>query len=195
MKKLFLSISVILVFVFYIIYQRFGGKVFVWLPSEDKKIRVVRPSSLVTPTDTPQPTTTITPTKIPTKTPADTPARTPPNTPKPTPIPTQTPTPTPTAKPLGPYRDGEYTGNVADAYYGNVQVKAVIQGGHIADVQFLDYPQDRSTSREINSQAMPYLKAEAIQAQSANVDIISGATQTSYAFRESLASALAQAKI
>jgi uncharacterized protein with FMN-binding domain len=41
---------------------------------------------------------------------------------------------------------------------------------------------------------MPYLKQEAIAAQSANVNIISGATDSSYAFRQSLASALAQAK-
>ena len=93
-----------------------------------------------------------------------------------------------------PYRDGVYTGSVADAYYGNVQVAVAIQNGNISDVQFLDYPQDRRTSVSINSQAMPYLRDEAIQAQSAQVDIISGATQTSMAFRESLAYALAQAK-
>ena len=41
---------------------------------------------------------------------------------------------------------------------------------------------------------MPKLKAEAVQAQSSKVDIVSGATQTSEAFRETLAYALAQAK-
>lgn len=95
----------------------------------------------------------------------------------------------------GLYKNGEYTGDVTDAYYGNVQVKAVIVGGKIADVQFLQYPSDRRTSIEINTQAMPYLKQEAIQAQNANVDTISGATQTSRAFRLSLQSALDQAKI
>lgn len=92
------------------------------------------------------------------------------------------------------YKDGQYTGPVTDAYYGYVQVKAVIQNGKLADVQFLQYPNDRQTSREINSQAMPYLRYEAIQAQNAQVDIISGATDTSQAFRESLAIALTQAK-
>lgn len=95
---------------------------------------------------------------------------------------------------MGSYKDGTYTGSIADAYYGNVQVQATIQGGKITDVQFLDYPQDRQTSQEINAQAMPYLKTEAIQVQSANVDIISGATQTSRAFKESLLSALNQAQ-
>lgn len=92
------------------------------------------------------------------------------------------------------YKDGEYTGTVADAYYGPLQVKAIIQGGKIADVQFLDYPQDRRTSVRINRFAVPELTTEAIQAQSANVDVISGATLTSDAFRESLQSALNSAK-
>lgn len=93
----------------------------------------------------------------------------------------------------GQYRDGSYVGNVEDAFYGNVQVKVIISGGQINDVQFLDYPHDRNTSVRINTQAMPYLKQEAIQAQSANVDIVSGATATSEAFIQSLSSALSQA--
>ncbi|HTP11237.1 MAG TPA: FMN-binding protein [Anaerolineae bacterium] len=41
---------------------------------------------------------------------------------------------------------------------------------------------------------MPYLQSEAIQAQSANVDLISGATLTSEAFAESLQAALDNAR-
>jgi len=96
--------------------------------------------------------------------------------------------------PKGQYTDGSYIGTSADAYYGTVQVQAVISGGKIVNAVFLNYPQDRSTSRQINSQAMPYLIQEAIAAQSANVDIVSGATDTSQAFQQSLASALSQAK-
>lgn len=92
------------------------------------------------------------------------------------------------------YRDGSYVGSVADAYYGYVQVKAVIRNGAIADVQFLQYPNTHSYSVYVNSQAMPYLTQEAVQAQNANVDIVSGATQTSLAFIQSLGSALTQAK-
>jgi uncharacterized protein with FMN-binding domain len=94
----------------------------------------------------------------------------------------------------GQYKDGSYTGTVADAFYGPMQVKAVISGGRITDIVFLQYPSDRATSVEINTQAMPYLKAEAIQIQNANVDIVSGATQSSEGFRVTLASALSQAK-
>lgn len=93
------------------------------------------------------------------------------------------------------YQNGEHIGPLVDAYYGNVQVKAVIEGGRITDVVFMDYPHDRQTSERINQQAMPYLKQEAIQAQNAEVDVVTGATQTSLAFRKSLKSALEKAKI
>lgn len=93
----------------------------------------------------------------------------------------------------GQYKNGTYTGSVADAFYGNVQVRVSISGGKLTDVQFLQYPNDRSTSIAINTQAMPYLKQEALQAQSANVQGVSGASDTSAAFQQSLASALAQA--
>ena len=108
-----------------------------------------------------------------------------------TPTPVQT-VPTPKA-PTGQYVDGTYTGSTANAYYGNIQVEAVISGGKLSNVIFLQSPSDRSTSRFINQQAMPELKAEAIQAQSANVDGVSGASDSSAAFKESLSSALSQA--
>jgi uncharacterized protein with FMN-binding domain len=92
------------------------------------------------------------------------------------------------------YKNGIYTGNVTDAYYGNVQVRATIQGGSITDVAFLQYPNTHSTSVQINDQAMPYLQQEAVQAQSASVNVVSGATDTSMAFQQSLASALMQAQ-
>ncbi len=106
-------------------------------------------------------------------------------------------TPTPTASSpttsSGQYHDGRYIGSVADAFYGNVQVRVTVSGGKITDVAFLQYPNDRNTSVMINSQAMPMLRQEAIQAQSANVSGVSGATATSQAFVESLSSALSQA--
>ena len=103
------------------------------------------------------------------------------------------PTPVPTATPQGKYKDGSYTGDVADAFYGNIQVQAIISGGKIIDVKFLQYPNDRGTSREINAQADPMLTQEAIQAQSAQVSGVSGATASSGAFVQSLQSALQQA--
>ncbi len=101
----------------------------------------------------------------------------------------------PTAAPTtgGQYVDGTYTGISADAYYGYIKVQAVIKSGKIVDVVFLQHPNDRATSREINDQAMPYLKQEAISVQNAHVDGVSGATDTSQAFVQSLDSALQKA--
>lgn len=93
------------------------------------------------------------------------------------------------------YKDGTFTGPVVDAYYGNVQVNVTTKSDRIVDVQFLDYPHDRNTSVYINSYATPALRSEAIQIQGAQVDTVSGATATSGGFRNSLASALAQARI
>lgn len=94
----------------------------------------------------------------------------------------------------GQYKDGTYTGSVTDAYYGNVQVSAIVSGGKISSVSFLQYPDTHSESVMINRQAMPYLQQEAIQAQNAQVQIVSGATFTSQAFIQSLSAALSQAK-
>ncbi len=103
-------------------------------------------------------------------------------------------TPTPTTPSSSLYKDGSYTGSQADAQWGFIQVKAIIQNGKITDVQFLQYPNDRNRSVQINAYADPQLTSEAIQAQSATVDVITGATDTSQAFIQSLSDALNQAK-
>jgi uncharacterized protein with FMN-binding domain len=176
-RKFFVSGFVVFSFVAYAIHEHFtaaGGVSSATLPT---------PIALVTQT---------LPTAIPATAAQPTAAPTAPATEPPVP-PTAAPTaPAPIAR--SGYRDGEYAGPVTDAFYGQVQVKAVIQQGKIADVQFLQYPNDRRTSIRINNIAMPYLISEAIQAQSAQVDIISGATLTSQAFAQSLESALVSAK-
>jgi uncharacterized protein with FMN-binding domain len=70
----------------------------------------------------------------------------------------------------------------------------VIQDGAITDVQFLQVPFDRTRSVEISDMAKPLLKMETIQAQAAQVGLVSGATMTSVGFRQAMASALAKAK-
>jgi len=93
----------------------------------------------------------------------------------------------------GPYRDGTYTGQRVYVYYGYVQVQATVTNGFLADVRFLSHPSGRAYSIQVNDYAIPLLRQEALSAQSAPVDTISGATETSGGFRESLASALTQA--
>ncbi len=136
-------------------------------------------------------TTITTPIPIVATNPTPTPIPTP--VPKPTPVVT-TPAPTPVVTTnTGKFKNGTFTGPIVDAYYGNVQVSVVTTGGKLTDVQFLQYPSDRSTSVRINTRAMPILKSEAISAQSAPVNGVSGASETSRAFNTSLASALALA--
>jgi uncharacterized protein with FMN-binding domain len=92
------------------------------------------------------------------------------------------------------YKDGTYNGSVADAFYGKLQVAAVISNGKLTDVTFLQYPNDQKESQQVNGRSNPILKSEAIAAQSAKVDIVSGATQSSEAFQQSLGVALAAAQ-
>lgn len=100
----------------------------------------------------------------------------------------------PSTPPAG-YKDGSYTGDSADASYGNVQVAAIISGGKLTNVNVLQYPDSHGDSVAINQTALPLLKQEAIQAQNPNnVQIISGATFTSEAFIQSLTSALGKAQ-
>ncbi len=113
---------------------------------------------------------------------------------QPTPLPVATaPSKPPVIVTKKGFTDGTFTGNSVDAYYGMVQVKAIIKNGKLSDVVFLDYPQDRSTSLWKSLNAMPILKQEAIATQSSKVNMVSGATDTSRAFVKSLASALSQA--
>ncbi len=93
----------------------------------------------------------------------------------------------------GQYADGTYTGPVVDAYYGLMQIQAIITGGRLTSIKVLRYPNDRRTSIYINRQALPMLRDEVIRAQSANVDIISGATLSSEAFIRSLGAAMRKA--
>ncbi|HEY7135667.1 MAG TPA: FMN-binding protein [Acidimicrobiia bacterium] len=79
--------------------------------------------------------------------------------------------------------------------YGDVQVRAVVQGGRLVDVQALTLPSDRERSARISDFAGPELHDEALQAQSANIDVVSGATYTSEGYAQSLQAALDRAGI
>jgi uncharacterized protein with FMN-binding domain len=94
----------------------------------------------------------------------------------------------------GQYKDGTYTSPVTDAFYGKLQVSVVVKGGVITDVTFPAYPNDNPESVKISGGAIQILRQEALTAQSANVDIVSGATQTSQAFQQALSGILTQAK-
>ncbi|HEX3427481.1 MAG TPA: FMN-binding protein, partial [Candidatus Limnocylindrales bacterium] len=81
-------------------------------------------------------------------------------------------------------------GDVVSTRFGDVQVRLVETAGKITDVQPLQLPFDRRRSDEISRYSEPILHDEALQAQSAQIDTVSGATYTSDAYRTSLQSAL-----
>ena len=87
---------------------------------------------------------------------------------------------------------GVFTGPAVEMQYGPVQIAISVQAGKITDVKALQYPIDRPRSQFINSQAVPLLRSEVLQAQSANINVISGATFTSEAFASSLQAAVEQ---
>ena len=83
-------------------------------------------------------------------------------------------------------------GPVVDTRYGAIQVEIVVSGGQLQDVVALQLPTGRH-SGQISSAVAPILREEALQAQSASIDTVSGATYTSDAYAQSLQAALDQA--
>jgi uncharacterized protein with FMN-binding domain len=74
--------------------------------------------------------------------------------------------------------------------YGPVQVAVTLVSGKLRDVRALQLPSGDGKTNEINSQAGPLLRQEAMTAQGASIDTISGASYTSDGFRQSLQAAL-----
>ena len=85
------------------------------------------------------------------------------------------------------------TGDVAQTRWGPVQVELTVQAGSVTEVRVLQYPTGNSTDEQINSYALPVLIQETLDSQSANIDMVSGATVTSVGYQQSLQSALDQA--
>jgi hypothetical protein len=80
-----------------------------------------------------------------------------------------------------------------DIGYGIVQVRVVLQGGRITDVQSLQLPSG-GRSGSIASYAVPQLRREVLAAQSTNIDTVSGASYTSEGYARSVQSALDSAR-
>jgi len=87
------------------------------------------------------------------------------------------------------------TGEVVQTQWGPVQVELTVSGGSIAQVSVLQYPNDNGTDQQISSYALPILIQETMDAQSAHIDMVSGATYTSHGYLQSLQSALDQAGV
>jgi uncharacterized protein with FMN-binding domain len=79
--------------------------------------------------------------------------------------------------------------------YGPVQVEVTVTGGRITQVTVLQQPNSAQRSVEINTFALPQLRAETLAAQSARIDAVSGATYTTEGYQASLQSALDAAHV
>lgn len=102
---------------------------------------------------------------------------------------TSTPTPGTTPK-SGSNANLVVNGTVAQTRWGPVQVQVHIGGSKITDVAALQVPNGNNRDYEINSYAVPQLRSEVLTAQSANIDVVSGATVTSEGYINSLQAAL-----
>ena len=105
---------------------------------------------------------------------------------------TRPPAATPAPTKAATKGSGTFTGSVVQNPFGEVQVQITLAGGKITDVTALQLP-SHGRSGFISQDVAPILQGEAISAQSANIDTVSGATYTSEAYAQSLQSALDQA--
>ncbi len=87
------------------------------------------------------------------------------------------------------------TGDVQQTVYGPVQVQLTVTSGTITGVTATQSPANDPHSQQINAYAIPVLNQEALQAKSANIALISGATYTSDGYVAALQSALSKAGI
>ena len=90
---------------------------------------------------------------------------------------------------------GTYTGDAVMTRWGVVQVEITVKNGKITKSEAVQYPSDNPRDQEINAYAVPALNDEAVQAQSADIDAVSGATVTSDGYVQSLQSAIDQAHL
>lgn len=103
---------------------------------------------------------------------------------------TSTPDPTASDSTGSTSTDGTFAGDSVPTRFGPVQVQVTVAGGQLVDVHAIDYPNSDRHDQRINAYAIPVLNDEALQARSAQIDAVSGATITSDAYIESLQSAL-----
>jgi uncharacterized protein with FMN-binding domain len=86
-------------------------------------------------------------------------------------------------------------GSVVSTRFGNVQVQITVENGQITKSVVLQVPWNNQKDQQINARAVPTLNSEAVKAQSADIDMVSGATYTSEAYLQSLQSAIDRAHL
>ncbi|CAH0292375.1 hypothetical protein SRABI83_04248 [Arthrobacter sp. Bi83] len=90
---------------------------------------------------------------------------------------------------------GTYDGDIVQTRFGTVQVQVTVKAGAITDVTALKLTDAEGRSMQISNYAAPILRSEVLQAQSAEVQTVGGATVTSNAYLTSLQAALDAANL
>ena len=90
-------------------------------------------------------------------------------------------------------RSGTFVGDVASTQFGDMQVEIIVSTGKITDIKALKLTDQGGRSVQISNYAAPILRTEALKAQSAKINSVSGATYTSDGYATSLQSAIDKA--
>lgn len=90
-------------------------------------------------------------------------------------------------------QDGDYVSERHQYEWGDLRIKVSVHGGQITGVQILQYPDHRSQSLYLSQMAGPILSSEVIKTQKVQVDSVTSATDTSFAFQDTMADIIVKA--
>jgi hypothetical protein len=96
-----------------------------------------------------------------------------------------------------PTRPGHRRTGLSDAFttpFSFIQVRVTFTGRELTRVETVEMTGTGARTQAINSRAEPILRAEALRAGSADVDVVTGATYTSRSYRLALQSAIDRAR-
>jgi uncharacterized protein with FMN-binding domain len=96
--------------------------------------------------------------------------------------------------PAAPPKSNKVVGPRVENPYGAVQVVIEVDGKRIADVRTLEMPDLEARSDQLSAQVETRMREEALREQGADLDTVSGATETSESYRESLRVAIERMK-
>jgi len=94
------------------------------------------------------------------------------------------------APPPPPSNRKTFTGTREQNPYGAVQLEITVQGSRMVEIRAIEMPDSESRSDQLSDQVSVQLREEALQEQGYDLDTVSGATETSVSYRDSLRAAI-----
>jgi uncharacterized protein with FMN-binding domain len=102
------------------------------------------------------------------------------------------PSPSPAPTPADP-NSRTAVGAIRQTPFSVIQVQATLTDGRLTDVRTLELSGSDPKTEAINRRAEPLLRASALKARSADIDVVTGATYTSRSWIDSLEAAIEEA--